>query len=597
MISKMKKLLLGGKASEKEKILEVLREAGVVHVDAAVPEKVSVPASLNDELQKCNRAIMELSQIECLSDEDKIETPGKPKRLIEETLEHVSALSKLKDRVIALKKEFEETKVWGPLGLKDLNFLKNSGLNIVFSKGSKEHMNEIKGEFVNTVYCKDSVCVFIAVSRSAIEIPEQLTVIEAPKREAAQVADEIKACEKTISDHSHALQCLKLRFSDIKAHYTKLINQKRFAEVESGLMSDEEVFVLTGWCPEKKTAALTEALEKAQVRVATHFDEAGDDETPPTYLDNPAYSSSVNPLYEFMGLTPSYNEPDASFLFLSTLIIFSGFLVADAGYGAIIALPLLFGYKKLKERGFDEKFLRLAIFLFGGATVYGAITNSWFGGSLFNTGFNPESADGSFLLQALCFLMGAIHLTIAHVIKIKRKKIDLSVLGEIGWIIFLWGMYGMICKLVAGRDFILPGTQEFTILGSTSTLTVWLFKLSLTMILFFTAPSFNVFKMLGAGIGSLLTNASAAFSDILSYIRLWAVGLAGSKVAVAFNDIGAMLPLYAQIPVLIAGHGLNIILCVIAILAHGVRLNLLEFSNHLELDWAGREYDPFKKIN
>ena len=125
MISKMKKLLLGGKASEKEKILEVLREAGVVHVDAAVPEKVSVPASLNDELQKCNRAILELSQIECLSDEDKIETPGKPKRLIEETLEHVSALSKLKDKVIALKKEFEETEVWGPLGLKDLNFLKN----------------------------------------------------------------------------------------------------------------------------------------------------------------------------------------------------------------------------------------------------------------------------------------------------------------------------------------------------------------------------------------------------------------------------------------------------------------------------------------
>ncbi|MDD3000126.1 MAG: V-type ATPase 116kDa subunit family protein [Candidatus Riflebacteria bacterium] len=597
MISKMKKLLLGGKASEKEKVLEVLREAGVVHVDAAVPEKVSVPASINEELHKCNRAIIELSQIECLSDEDKIETPGKAKRLIEETLEHVTALSKLKDKLIALKKEYEETEVWGPLGLKDLYFLKNSGLNIVFSKGSKEHKDEIKSEFVDTVYCKDGICVFIAASRNEIEIPKQLTVIEAPRRESAQIADEIKATENTICDHKHALQCLKLRFSDIQAHYTKLLNQKRFAEVESGVMTDEEVFVLTGWCPEKKVSTLSEALETAQLRVATHFDDAAEDENPPTYLDNPVYSSSINPLYDFMGLTPSYNEPDASFLFLSTLIIFSGFLVADAGYGAIIALPLLFGYKKLKERGVDEKFLRLAIFLFGGATVYGGITNSWFGASLFNTGFNPESPDGSFLLQALCFLMGVIHLTIAHIIKLKRKKINLSVVGEIGWIIFLWAMYGMICKLVAGRDFILPGTQEFTILGSTSSLTVWLFKISLTMILFFTAPSFNVFKMVGAGVGSILTNASAAFSDILSYIRLWAVGLAGSKVAVAFNDIGAMLPIYAQIPVLIAGHGLNIILCVIAILAHGVRLNLLEFSNHLELDWAGREYDPFKKIN
>jgi V/A-type H+-transporting ATPase subunit I len=117
------------------------------------------------------------------------------------------------------------------------------------------------------------------------------------------------------------------------------------------------------------------------------------------------------------------------------------------------------------------------------------------------------------------------------------------------------------------------------------------------LILLFTAPSWNIFASIAAGIGAVLKNASACFSDIVSYIRLWAVGLAGGKVAMAFNDIAAMVPFFLlKLPVYVLGHAINIILGVIAILAHGVRLNLLEFSNHLELEWSGRKYDPFREI-
>ena len=93
------------------------------------------------------------------------------------------------------------------------------------------------------------------------------------------------------------------------------------------------------------------------------------------------------------------------------------------------------------------------------------------------------------------------------------------------------------------------------------------------------------------------------FSDILSYIRLWAVGLAGSKVAEASNNVGAIMAtipvvgIVFQIIIFIFGHLLNIILSCISILAHAVRLNLLEFSSHLGLEWSGREYDPFKEKN
>ena len=131
------------------------------------------------------------------------------------------------------------------------------------------------------------------------------------------------------------------------------------------------------------------------------------------------------------------------------------------------------------------------------------------------------------------------------------------------------------------------------------------------MILLFTEPSLNPVRTLIAGVGAIISNASGMFSDILSYIRLWAVGLAGGKVAGAFNQICGMLavnPNESTLPVVIVcyiaivfvflfGHLLNIILSCISVLAHGVRLNLLEFTNHLGLEWAGREYNPFKESN
>ena len=606
----MKKLLLGGRNCDKEQILQTLRETGVVHVEAANPEKVAVPASLNEETIKCEKALRELSQINCINEEDKIETPGTPNRLVAETLKNVASLTKVKEQINDLNKELDETLAWGNIGIKDLNYLKGEGLQIVFAKGNSNLLETIQADFCQIVFTKFGVSTFVIISRNEIILPEGLEVVEAPARDESQIHEEIMQYEKMVSNLNHALQCLKLRISDIEDYHKKLLNQKRFAEVSSGVENEASLFILTGWCPEKQIETLRNAFENADLHVGMDFQDPDEEEIPPTLLDNKAYSNSIEPLYEFMGMTPSYNEPDTSFLFLSTLVIFSGFLIADAGYGLLVALPLIIFYKQLINKGIDRKFLKLAIFIFGGGAIYGLLTNSWFGYSFktgfLNTGFDSNSEAGTRLLQQLCFFFGTVHLTIAHIWKITRHKISASVIGDIGWIIFLWAMYGLICPMITGADFVLPGSANSLFghdLGEYN-LMQWLFIVSLTMIMLFTAPQANIFRMLGAGVASVLGNASNAFSDILSYIRLWAVGLAGSKVAGAFNDIAAMLCANGSIVsylgsavLLIFGHVLNIILAIIAILAHGARLNLLEFSNHLELEWAGKKYAPFKIIS
>ncbi|MBQ3643735.1 MAG: hypothetical protein II961_03980 [Candidatus Riflebacteria bacterium] len=603
MISKMKKILLAGKIEDREKVLTILRSTELVHVDAAVPEKIKIPEALNSEYEDCAQALSILAQLKVEDDNDLLETPGTPTRLVEETLNHNKAIGELKNKLNIVNRELDEVEKWGNLGLKNLEYLKQNGINYAFLKGPSKFIEEIESECIETVTLADKTEVIGCFSRKPIKFSEKFTQLAVPKREFAQVSDEKQVLNKSIEDNVHALHCLKQRYSDIEAHFNKLGNKRTFKEVETGVFCEDKLFVLTGWCPQNKTQQLLDSFEESGISVGINFYDPGYNDIPPTKLENGSYAASLQPLLKFMGMTPSYYEPDTSFLFLSSLILFASFILADFGYGLLMLIPLLVFYKKLLAKGFDAKLLKLLIFITAGTTVYGIVTNSFFGYRPFNFGYDP-AADDMLLWQKLCFFIGAIHLTIAHVMKMLRNSKDASLLGEAGWLVFLWAMYGLICQLVTGGDLgVFKFSDKLSLFGYEQVLYVWMFELSAILILFFTKPSLNIVDSLIAGLGSIASNASGMFSDILSYIRLWAVGLAGGKVASAFNSIGgivASIPVIGvviQIIIFVAGHLLNIALSCISVLAHAVRLNLLEFSSHLGLEWAGREYDPFKEKN
>ena len=603
MITKMKKILLAGKIEDRERVLTVLRSTELVHVDAAVPEKIKIPEALSTEYEECSEALNILSQLKVDGDDDLLETPGTPTRLVEETLTHHKAISELKTRLNVIDRELEEVEKWGNVGLKDFECLKQNGINYVVLQGPKLNKEEIEAECVEVLktYRKKQF-IYVCFSRKEIKYPEsQLIPLQLPKREFAQVSDERQNIVKSIQDNEHALHCLKQRYADIEAHFNKLGNKKTFKEVETGVFCEDKLFVLTGWCPENRMQQLQSNFEAAGVSVGIDFSDPEYDDVPPTKLENGSFASSLQPLLKFMGMTPGYYEPDTSVFFLASLIIFASFILADMGYGLLLTIPLILSYKKLVKLGIDTRLLKLLIFITTGTTIYGLLINSVFGFEPFGFGFKPASTD-MLLWQQICLFIGAIHLTLAHVIKILGKPRNLSLLGEIGWLIFLWAMYGMLCTLITGKDLgIFTFSQKVTLFGRDQILYIWMFEFAAVLILFFTKPSINVFKSVGAGVGALASNATNMFSDILSYIRLWAVGLAGGKVAGAFNDIGSMassipyVGVLIQIFIFVFGHILNIILSCISILAHAVRLNLLEFSNHLGLEWAGREYEPFKE--
>ena len=130
----------------------------------------------------------------------------------------------------------------------------------------------------------------------------------------------------------------------------------------------------------------------------------------------------------------------------------------------------------------------------------------------------------------------------------------------------------------------------------------WFLIVGALLVVFFSKPNRNPLKAIGLGFGDFMLNAVNTFTDIVSYIRLFAVGLATVAVADAFNKMAlgfgfsSLASGFITALILVAGHLFNIVLCAMSILVHGIRLNVLEFSNHMNMEWSGFRYHPFRKL-
>jgi V/A-type H+-transporting ATPase subunit I len=186
----------------------------------------------------------------------------------------------------------------------------------------------------------------------------------------------------------------------------------------------------------------------------------------------------------------------------------------------------------------------------------------------------------------LCFLIGGLHLTVAHLWNAIVLSPSRKALAQIGWIGVIWLMFYVAANLVVGQP--MPAAVPWIGGGGV-----------LLIVLFMTDP--KDFKEEWINHPMLILNLISCLVDVISYIRLFAVGMASAKIAMNFNEMAMGLPLPPWIKplgvvlILVLGHGLNLVLSGLSILVHAVRLNTLEFSNHKGLTWSGQPYAPFRK--
>jgi V/A-type H+-transporting ATPase subunit I len=222
------------------------------------------------------------------------------------------------------------------------------------------------------------------------------------------------------------------------------------------------------------------------------------------------------------------------------------------------------------------------------AIIWGVLSATFFGQEWMPASVKPliPGLRDERIVQSFCFLLGVSQLSIAHLWRFVLKFPSLAAWADMGWVCILWAAFFLAKFLVLGYTFPVFGK--------------WLIVLGAGLVLFFSHPNRNPLKGVGQGLGALLLNLMNNFTDIVSYVRLFAVGLATVAVADAFNKMALSIGFnniftgIATAMILILGHGLNILLGPMSVLVHGVRLNVLEFCNHLDIKWSGFSYKPLK---
>ena len=385
-----------------------------------------------------------------------------------------------------------------------------------------------------------------------------------------------------------AIDDAKLASADDEAimrMFPELADRVAFAAARELLENRGAVSVVSGWIP---TACADELRAcAAKMGWGMLLRDPAEGESPPTLIEPPKLFRPVKVLFSGLGIAPAYSESDVSVPFMCYFALFFAMLVGDGGYGAIILALTLVGWRRYRSAKSRSSLLRSWLTLltvFSSATiVWGLLSNTWFGAGL---PFADEWPTVKWLgdpsynnMMFLCFTIGTTHLVLARLWNGICLINSTSCLPEFGWSGILVFMYFVVNAIVG----ISSGVPSWS---------YWLFGVSILLV---------VSRTRGVALGMLPLNIMSAMGDIISYVRLFAVGYASLQVARNFNAMALELdlPVWAKILpmliILLLGHGINFALAGLSILVHAVRLNTLEFSNHKGLTWSGYAFSPFKR--
>ena len=341
------------------------------------------------------------------------------------------------------------------------------------------------------------------------------------------------------------------------------------------------VFAVQGWAPHRVVARIEEFAESRGL--ALSVEAPGPEDDPPTLLDNPELLAGGQSTVTFY-MTPGYHTWDPSVVVFFSFAVFFAMIFSDAGYGAMLGIVLLLTWRKLGRTRSSMRLRNLFLAMVLASIGYGVMVGSYFGtspaeGTILDSWNVLDSKDqGGMMLFTI--IVGAVHLILANLVTAWRLRQSPRFLAPAGWAAMILG------GLMAG----LTKVPEDP-LGPPLPVGIALLVGGAGAVLFFSSNRAFSVRSLGDLVWRLLdglkslANISKAFGDVLSYLRLFALGLASTVLAATFNDIARpMLEsrgiyLLAAILILVVGHGLNFVLAVVGGVVHGLRLNYIEFFN------------------
>ena len=654
MILPMKKLTLLVLDSQKKAALKTLRNFGAVHI-----EKEAASSDTLTELQNTYARLQQAEALITESQPKKAEK-AKTETLTlnrNDLLQAVDEILDLKDQesntraaINKLTGDIEAYGSWGDFDPNDIHSFEENSIYLTIGELSEKSYATLPETIKTVRLAGGKKTVRFAIVSETVDVPTDLPSdfnplilpdmrLSAMRTEREQLQKQLPSFKAKIGARTELLAPLKaeakklakeIEFETVRAGMevipleedtadasgtdssvtlaasgnaaTAAVGSGNAANGTAGTASKEPIRLarLSGYILAEKQADFA-GLAKAN-GWAFIADDPAEEDAVPTAMRHNRFVQLLTPLTDFLGTVPGYREPDISLWFLLFFGIFFAMIFGDAGYGGILVILSLIGIGKAKAKEQPAP-LAMQMFLYLGVltVIWGTATCNWFGISvdyipawLKNlsvpaiSNATEESIRNANLMQ-FCFTLGLIQLTIGHIISIVRNIRSPQILGHVGSIAMLCGMYVVVLSLVVSAERYQINQPVMIAVGGG-------FALNFIFSNYQTGIGQSIVDSL-KNIITMFLGVVNVFADIMSYIRLWAVGLAGSAISATVNQmagpaLGSFL-IFLGVLLLFFGHGLNYIMNVLSVIVHGVRLNTLEFSNHVGLTWAGFKYEPF----
>ena len=610
MITKMTKYSFVLLTGEKEGFLEQLQELGVVDISRSVKPIDSDSSVMFHKAERARKTLEFLESIDYSKDADAeaiakttANIEGDPVDFIEE------CRTKLNELHIALanaEKQMNARLPWGEYDKKAVDGLSDVGYTVRYYRTDAKKFDEAWGElYPLQVISNDGKKVwFVTVAHKDEAYSFPVPEMPAPEGTSAEAAADIARIKTEIIDCKAGLLNAKDYIPAIKeACNSDLVELDRYLAKEAGEGAAEDMItVFTGFAPAENDSDLVEAFDKMGVLYIK--EEAAQEDNPPIKLKNNWFTRQFECFTEMYGM-PVYSEFDPTPILAPFYLLFFAMCLGDAGYGIVLLLFGLMLNKGWLKVGMFDGLGNIIALLGAGTMVVGTVLGTFFGIGMYDASWIPEwlksimivgNVDvpgvGVLNIQMLLAMgIGIFHICVAMTVKAicytKRFGWKENI-ATWGWLILIVG--GVLTGLLALGKLLSPEAIKWAliIIGAVSALAIYIFN----------TPGRNPLINVGAGLWDTYNMATGILGDVLSYLRLFALGLAGGMLGQAFNNLAlsvkgdAVMTWVPFVLILIVGHVINILLSSLGAFVHPMRLTFMEYFKNAGYEGKGSSYNP-----
>jgi V/A-type H+-transporting ATPase subunit I len=582
--------------SHYKKFLEDVQNLGTLHVKEAEGKSDSeIEKSVRNDISDIEESLAYLAEVE--TDEVTEATKSDWKELVARIKDLKTQESDLKVRLEELETELNETSVWGEFSKEQIAKLEEVGVKINFYEIKNKKLAAVNPEDhgITVINTKGDVSYFMTfkplpdklLSAVETELPDaDLGKVEHDIDEANKTLDKI-AEEKELLAQS-AVNTLNGKLKVLKSQHELILVQYQ----HTTHVADGNLKVLEGWVPSDKQKELDAFLEREDILYASEAVEKGDNA--PIKLINSKFARLFEPIGELFSL-PKYGELDLTVYFAPFFMLFFGFCLGDAGYGLVILLGTTLA--KLKKNPKMKPYLTLGQLLGASTFVMGLLFGNIFGVSLSEqpifAGVKDLFLDSEKVFW-LSIMVGGVQVIFGNIVKVANKIKQggfVHGLSTIGWLIIFFTAVVAIVNSTVLKD----SPHQ----GMLSTIVNIGLAAGGFLILFFQNPGGNIFAGMAGALWDGYSTVTGVFGDLLSYIRLFALGVSSTILGLVVNQM-AMSALGIKyggpilfVLVVVVGHTANLAISSLGSFVHPMRLTLVEFYKNAGFTGGGKEYKPF----